>query len=733
MVVTLAQSARWTIGWQADIPAWGWVLVILLITAVVAWAYTRLNGPPRARAAAATCRVLALLLIALLLAGPELIWSIDRTEPDRVEILIDRSLSMTLSDTRRDLDGQNLTRDQAARQALAELDQWVLTRPDGTESRNRNTAWSAFSDSIHTIEPRPDTWPEPTGRSTRIVNALRQTLNRNNQETLAGWVIVTDGRSDKALPPELLEQLEQQATPIHAVILGGASTITDVAIVDVQAPDAVFLGDRVPVRVTLEGNTESQPTQVRLIDKNTGNTLAQATTSQTTARLAARPEEPGDQTWVVQITTDNDQVPQNNRREITLRVVDRPVRVLLVDGYPRWEFRFLKNLLLREQSVELSSLLLSADRGFAQEGDRPIQRLPEEQAELEPYDLIILGDIPPAFLSDRQNQLILEHVGKRGAGLIWLGGPEHTPASFADTPLTPLLPTLDPAAITQRSVADTPFVIHTAPAAETLGLLEPQALETRRGMVWIQALTQLKPTAEPLLLAHHPDDAEPLPAVVWMRYGAGQVLYLATDEWWRWRYAQGETPYSRFWLPLVRLAVRDRLDRARDNQPTLTVNPAVARVGQTVIIRYDGPSDATPRITLEPRTSNAPRQTRDLLPDADGPFLRWSLPFLAGTPGTWDIRTENDGPATQLTVLDDSPEFRHTQPDRQRLLTLTQRTGGQLYDLDDASRIAGAIPSRARTIVEETRKPIWSSWPIFLAILTLLTAEWITRRWAGLS
>ena len=115
-------------------------------------------------------------------------------------------------------------------------------------------------------------------------------------------------------------------------------------------------------------------------------------------------------------------ITENNTARIRLELIDRPIRVLYVEGYPRWEYRYLKNMLMREKSILSSILLLSADRGFAQEGDVPITRLPGDAEEIEPFDVIIVGDVPSSFFSAAQLSLIRDHVGARGAGLLWVGG-----------------------------------------------------------------------------------------------------------------------------------------------------------------------------------------------------------------------------------------------------------------------------------------------------------------------
>src|SRR6201999_2808268 len=60
-----------------------------------------------------------------------------------------------------------------------------------------------------------------------------------------------------------------------------------------------------------------------------------------------------------------------NARSVSVAVLDAKISVLYVDGYPRWEYRYLKNELLRDKTMTVSCLLTSADADFAQEGTKP--------------------------------------------------------------------------------------------------------------------------------------------------------------------------------------------------------------------------------------------------------------------------------------------------------------------------------------------------------------------------
>ena len=45
----------------------------------------------------------------------------------------------------------------------------------------------------------------------------------------------------------------------------------------------------------------------------------------------------------------------NNEKSRTVLVLDAQINVLYVDGYPRWEYRYLKNELIREPTVNVST------------------------------------------------------------------------------------------------------------------------------------------------------------------------------------------------------------------------------------------------------------------------------------------------------------------------------------------------------------------------------------------
>ena len=55
----------------------------------------------------------------------------------------------------------------------------------------------------------------------------------------------------------------------------------------------------------------------------------------------------------------------NNSRAQRLKVIDAKIKVLLVDQSPRWEFRYLQAMLLRDRRVDLKCFLVEGDKAIS--------------------------------------------------------------------------------------------------------------------------------------------------------------------------------------------------------------------------------------------------------------------------------------------------------------------------------------------------------------------------------
>lgn len=734
---------------------WGAIIFVSCV-ALAFWAYRRTGLSRWSRSALAMARGAILVLACVLAAGPVLEVSRIHVEEDWIPVLVDRSASLVIEDAVRD--GKRISRDRQLRDVLEDVDTW------NEIEQHHHVHWMGFQAASWVLDQDPGTGSllpgMPGGRSTDISRALEQALKHVSGRPIGGIIILSDGRTSRAPDANLLRQLSSRAVPVFCVPLGSPGPLGDLAIRRIHAPRRAFHGDTIPVTVDMEGLPVGEETGVRvtLVDMETGtvlDALSPGGSAGSSVILTGSPEHPGAARWKVVLDSDTpDLVPGNNERLVTIDIIDRPLRVLYVEGYPRWEYRYLKNLLVRERSIESSIMLLSADRDFAQEGNQPISRLPRTEAEFSDFDVFILGDIPARTFSSSQREQLRSQIAARGAGLIWIGGSRDTPSGWSGTVLADLLPMTG--GLRLQHLVD-PVYMQRTPLASQLGVLE---FVTPDGVGWPEELVQpengwpglygvqriephtLKPSAERLAETLLPISGVTLPLVLQMQYGAGKTIYVATDEIWRWRYGRGELLPEQFWIQLVRMLGRQRVD-AGDGAVVLEVNPRRTIVGQSIQVRlriHDAHLAETGRSDVALRVDSASgRHVLDLvLRGAVGGGSLYQGSMLLDQPGSYrvhlqDPRFASYDIAQEVEVIEVNDELQNPETDHAMLVSISSGTGGQVIQVNDIAQLPGILPNRSIRTQDTIREQIWSTPLAFLLLTLLCTGEWIGRRVARLS
>jgi hypothetical protein len=780
-------------GFARPLPAWGWLLVVAAAVLVAAWSYWRLPGRLWSRVALAGARALVLALLAVLIAGPQLVKPNERIEKDWVLVLLDRSGSMAIADAPVAAEGQNghATRDEQLKAAIEGA--WPAF---AQLAKDRTVVFLGFDSGVYDLKVREkggapagvEVGPA-AGRRTSLGAALEQALARAAARPLSGVVVVSDGRSVDEPGRNTLRRLQAEKIPVYTVPLGSPDPVTDLAVAKAEAPALAFTNDTVPVSVEVDriGAATATPGKVQLIDKATGLVLderalpadaAAWANGRTQVTLTNRPDAAGKFAWVVRLVPGGpDLIQQNNQAELAIETVDRPLRVAYFDGYPRWEYRYVKNLLVRENSIQSVSMLLAANRQYLQEGNITLDALPRSPEEWAKFDVVVLGDLPGAMFTREQLEQLREHVAVRGAGLLWIGGPAATPATWRDTPLADLLPfTLAANGGTDASVRawDEPVVMFPAPAAKRLNILElgetpeegwPAKLSDPATGWSVLRYAQrvdpdaVKPTAEVLAyvagVSQVPSGGGPealaaglkgTPAVLSMRYGAGRVIYVATDEIWRWRYARGEALEERFWLPILRLQGRESLARAA-RPATLEVLPRRPEVEQPVrvavqILDQSLLDTAPPSLTVRLKRDGDPSggATLTLAPEGQGStraaMRSFAATWLPSEPGKYRIEVADallagSGLVAEAEVTLPDDELRHPETDHPLLARLSQATEGRVMTAADLKTIADptVLPKREVHITGTPDvEPLWDKGAVLALLAMVLAAEWVGRR-----
>ncbi len=746
--------------------AWVLALVVFpLLLGIAAWAYRRPLLTPLLRRTLGGVRFLLLAGAVFMAFGPQLRRSETREEPAPLVVLLDDSASMERRDTLPSAEAEKLARE---------------LNLDGTHPRRLDillgllqTQWMQTLEEQYAVEkwrfsgravPAGPSLPEGRGVTTALGDALVEILAAYRGQRLPAVVAITDGRSHQGTSvAEAASRLAAEGVPVHVVALGDPRPAPDLALETLQRPEQVLLGEETLFLLKLKARNwpNPGPVDVRLVDEN-GRTLDQARVSAPNEdgvrfALAHRMETAGFRRLrAVVDPLEGETAREDNTVDLPVEVTARRVRVLYVEGRPRWEYRYLKNRLLRaEREIELRCWLADAGSGFVQEatpGSPPLQALPADSASLlDAFDVLILGDVDPGGLNPDPlfAPRFLDAVSgfvEEGGGLMMLAGPRHNPISFLSSPLEPLLPV-----VVGREGRRSPTTFRPLPAdsefPHPVVMLDPDS--ERNLSIWKEAVPmrwsfpveRLRPGARAWLVDPGRSNAHG-PAIIAAGGPApeGRVAWMGTDETWRWRFPGGEALPTRFWKSAIRWLAAGRI-RSDQGKARLDLNRSRLEVGQALSVeaRLGDPEILAEGGELEIRLENAAEGTR-LDPVPGKPKLFRGV-FIPTDPGAGrlllTLSREPDGEplaSASFEAVLPSLEWEVASQDFEALSLLTRKTGGMLVDPTSAQSLLQVLDGsqKRRQTVSSRDEDLPPGW-ILGFFLSLATLEWLARRRRNLS
>jgi uncharacterized membrane protein len=767
-------------------PPWGTLLFLLVAAGYVLVLYSREAGPARRRTrlTLAAIRIALIGLLLTMMYG----WMRDRYRTDLpdVVIVVDDSGSMNVADhyddrrwkTRLERLLQANSLDSPSRVNLAKallLDPsrgWLSNLREQYNLKLYLLSTSARIQSGTEKEQEATVRAmEASGEFSRLGNGLQDILESQRGRPTAAVVLLTDGVTTEGKPiSEVAHYARRKQIPLFIVGVGDERPPRDARLSDLLVDDAVFLGDVVNFDCRLAGSGfDSQAVNVWLRKQGSDEVLAQQTltiTSDATSqpvRLSYRPSEEGAFEFTVGVDPlPNESNLENNRLTQRVQVRDETIRVLYAQEYPSPEFRFLKTLLERGlkranggKAIELKTVLQEADLEYVELDETAERVFPVSREELFQYDVVLFGDVNPAYLSRPVLENLTAYVTERGGGLVFIAGPRHTPLAFRGTPLEDLFPCdLSSAALPSeealltrtRHVQLTPLGTVSPP----LQLADTAAgnLELWRGLPplrWFLPALEPRVGAQVLVLAEGDTGANEIPhPLLLMQYaGAGRVVMQATDESYLWSRFQGtDVYYERYWMQLIRYLSRARL-LGTSRGVELTSDRSQYYRGESIPLHLRFLDDrmapvADDGVVVVVEQERGRRQRIKLQRDlARRGIFEGSVSNLAeGTYRVWLAAPTIDGnpAATDFKVVPPPGEQARLAMDAADLRLAANTSNGKFYDMAAVERLIDDLPEGRQVRIESLPSvPIWNS-PVLAALFVgLLTLEWLLRkRWGWL-
>ena len=772
-------AATWNVG------------LALACAALVFWVYRR-DGRSRAvRLFLGTLRGLLMAVVLVLLNRPVLTLTRTRVEPSVLAVLVDDSSSMRVPDAgpadrpesrlsavdRLFADGtllRTLAKTHAVRLFRFDRDATPIADVSNGPAADAGPAVAA----LHQLTP--------TGDSTQVIPAAATTLQDLQGQRVAGLVVFTDGRDTPARrAAEAIDAVKAFGVKVFPVAVGSDRPPRNLELQSMDVDDVAFKGDVVNVRARVRGSGFEAGHTARIVlkDKKTSTVLTDLDGHPAEQTVTLPPDKPAEVElqWRPTVVGNVDVVCEvvrqpgeiddgDNVRTTPVSVLDAKVSVLYVDGYPRWEYRYFKNEMIRDKSMEVSCLLASADADFLQEGTKALPssartasgHFPDTLPELLEYDVVVIGDVDPRYFSDAQLQLVSDFV-TRGGGFYMIAGPRYAPQAYRNTAIEPLLPVslarfeaTDPAqpitqgfrpAVTKAGGQTSIFRFLADRAANDRYLADELPL-----VYWYCRGIAAKPSVGEVF-AEHPTDIGPdgrkAPVLVAGRFG-GRTLFSAIDESWRWRFYTGEGVFDTYWVQQLRYLARGR--KIGQRRLTFLADQPIYELGQTVRL--------TLRVIDPSLLKQLPDQVRVEVKDAAGRTVRVETlnrqePNGAGTNGPVSLGDVYTGSFTAeaagrfsvglppiaggvgmmdvpLSVVLPRMELVDPRVDRVQLSRLASETLGKQLTLDDAAAELAKIPSAAKILPDVTAEPLWAA-PLVLVLFVLVIAtEWVVRKLYGM-
>lgn len=843
------QSGELSLTWHHPLPLWVVVLILIPAVVGLVWLIyrrERSDVPVAAKWILAGVRASILLLVIAMLCGPMLTLEIVKFKRAHLLVLVDDSLSMRRGDPPTRLDEQmkladvtdlwskeeplppdvraqllKLSRADLVRKALENPRLGVLAKLE----EKLNVAYFTFSKGVRSVENREKLLSDYTndriiGTETAIGESMKQARSMYKGLHVAGVVVISDGRNNLGIDPATVaKELKQQYVPVFTIAAGIPQRMKDIAFLDPEAKQVVRANNQHQLKFTVRSEgfdgeeidlslhvyplkTEDYTKDWAVVDpQELERILTDSTTKVEAAKkmtlkegserqrneMVWEPVTPGEYLVIARTPgREGERSAANNHVAQRVKVVDDKVRVLCVDHPPRWEFRYLRNALIRDPKVLVHCFQTSADEGFPQEHSMeatdekfktPLREFPKTLEELLLYDVIILGDINPSLLGGAESlnnikRFVLDFSG----GLVMISGLMYAPRSFRGTPLEDLLPVhLEDAreaelyqqvfgyALTDYAKADGGHPVirfPSLPHGDLSKVIEKwEDLDNRQdgpelpGIRWFTK-ARAKPTAQTLVeitgLQGQDIPGKRPPLFVVANTGHGRIFWSATDETHIWRLMVGDNPwFYPFWQQVMYWAMDRKLSGAQRFQLYLHRHDRRYVMGEMVLLSANAFSrdfqplqDPELELNIEPPQGSRFTIKLSKSQDKDGFYEGAFQPREVGAYRIWagDENDETSRAVEKFIVYIPNREEDEPILDTALLREVAregywgkenatpQEREMRFFPITEIGRLPEAVDESPQQQSERRDDDLWDSPLVYLLFALLITTEWVLRK-----
>ena len=606
--------------------------------------------------------------------------------------------------------------------------------------------------------------------TTNLTAALEQIMQLAGGQSIRSAVFLTDGAhndTDAASPIDVVAK--QNDLAISFVPIGSLKRPTDVKLYHVEHPRSVIRGDQIVIDALISSyGFEGRAVNLQLYADEELIEEKELTIDAEQIDLrhsfSVPTKMPGSIEFEVKIEPLEEEISAaNNRAIFRVGVVRDKIRVMLADRISRWEYRYLDQLLYRDEHLE-HEMILFDPRLRATGKLKDDAAMPETVEAWKEYDVAMIGDVTPDQFPVESQESLVEFVKEKGGVAILIAGRSGMPHSFEDQPLFSLLPVekMDSDQVSDQFHVG---VNRLASNLEAIRLDESQPKSellwhqvfSEQPITWLSEYSTPRPSARRLLDAIPvDDDGKPTDPnelnqqptwVCWQQLGAGRVVYLSAPDTYRLRYRRGDRLHHRFWAQLLRWITSD--DPGSDNGRVQLTTDKVRYEQQEPIEVVASLSDNAGEPIVD-------AQLEAMFSGGEGDEQVFALTADETQPGRYvgkvdglaagayrvvlqgdemdDLVEDGLGVKTFVNVVTaTNMEQVNTTCNRPLMKQIAQTSGGHVIPptaLAEWLTLQTGVPE---TISQIERQPLWNRWSCLWIAFGCLATEWIVRRVKGLT
>jgi uncharacterized membrane protein len=594
-----------------------------------------------------------------------------------------------------------------------------------------------------------------SGARTDLDQALDSVRGAIDPQSLAALIVVSDGAVTQATSlAEKLSAYRAADIPITTVAVGQARFARDIEVSAVTMARRGLKDSAIVADVLVRQRGFDNQT-IKLLIEDGGQLIGieevtfSADQRERTIRTRFTANKAGLHRLRFHVSpAEGEMLIENNGRETILDIDTERRRILYFEGEPRFELKFLRRAVAKDESLRVVSLVRTAENKYYRIGiDDPeelAEGFPKSADELFAYSGLILGSVEASHFSAAQLTLIADFVSRRGGGLLVLGGRRAlTQGGYAATPVADLLPVVldstpvDPI-LRQVSVRPTPLGY-----GHPIGQLAAGALawEKLPPLTVLHPLYRVKPGASILLEGLAAGLAKPLTVLAEQRFGRGRTLVLNVQNTWTWQMHQDmpleDQTHETLWRQLLRWLVRSAPDtvtiHTSNEQPS--ADETVEISAEILDPSFQPQNDAV--VGLVVHTPIGDRLELPMTWDAgrDGVYRVQLTPEHAGIYEMTVEARSGESRATgkmPLPVGMLTPDYYGAEMREDILKRIAGETGGRFYLADEVGALADELALSESGVSVQERLPLWDMPVVFLLLMALLGFEWLYRRRRGL-